>query len=98
MEKCSYCVQRIRQATIDAEKENRAVADYEILTACKAACPAQAIVFGDLNDDKSVVRRWRDSPLNYGLLEDLNTNPRTTYLAAVRNPNPALEPAAKEAK
>jgi molybdopterin-containing oxidoreductase family iron-sulfur binding subunit len=92
MEKCSYCVQRIRHAEIDSDKENRPIKDGEILTACQAACPTGAIVFGDLNDAKSEVLRWKETPLNYGLLEDLNTNPRTTYLAALRNPNPDLEP------
>jgi molybdopterin-containing oxidoreductase family iron-sulfur binding subunit len=87
MEKCSYCVQRIRHAEINAQKENRPVFDGEILTACQAACPAEAIVFGDLNDPKSKVKAWKDSPLNYGLLADLNTEPRTTYLAALRNPS-----------
>jgi MoCo/4Fe-4S cofactor protein with predicted Tat translocation signal len=97
MEKCTYCVQRIRRAEIDSQVEHRGIADGEILTACQAACPAQAIVFGDLNQDgregrpHSIVRQWHDSPLNYALLADLNTNPRTTYLAAVRNPNPELE-------
>jgi Fe-S-cluster-containing dehydrogenase component len=97
MEKCSYCVQRIRRAEIDAEVADRPIADGEILTACQAACPAQAIVFGDINQDGrqgrplSEVRAWKDTPLNYGLLADLNTEPRTTYLAALRNPNPELE-------
>jgi molybdopterin-containing oxidoreductase family iron-sulfur binding subunit len=91
MEKCSYCVQRIRHAEIEAQKEGRPVADGEILTACQAACPAGAIVFGDINDPKSEVKRWKESPLNYALLADLNTRPRTTYLAALRNPNPELE-------
>jgi molybdopterin-containing oxidoreductase family iron-sulfur binding subunit len=91
MEKCSYCVQRIRRAEIDAQVEGRRVADGEILTACQAVCPAQAIVFGDLNDKASTVRKWADSPLDYALLAELNTHPRTTYLAALRNPNPELE-------
>jgi molybdopterin-containing oxidoreductase family iron-sulfur binding subunit len=93
MEKCSYCVQRIRQAEIDADRESRPIVDGEVITACQAACPAQAIVFGDLNDPKSAVAEWHSSPLNYGLLADLNTKPRTTYLAALRNPNPELESA-----
>ncbi len=91
MEKCTYCVQRIRRAEIDSDVEGRAIVDGEILTACQAACPTRAIVFGDINDAHSEVRRLKDSPLDYGLLEDLNTVPRTTYLASVRNPNPKLE-------
>jgi molybdopterin-containing oxidoreductase family iron-sulfur binding subunit len=91
MEKCSYCVQRIRHADIDSQKEGRRIFDGEVLTACQAACPAGAIVFGDLNDPKSEVKRLKELPLHYGLLEELNTRPRTTYLAALRNPNPELE-------
>ncbi len=91
MEKCTYCVQRIRQADIDSQKEGRPIRDGDILTACQAACPAGAIVFGDIRDLQSKVVKWKQSPLNYALLGDLNTRPRTTYLAALRNPNPALE-------
>jgi len=91
MEKCSYCVQRIQEAKIEAEKENRAVRDGEVLTACQAACPANAIVFGDMNDRGSVVAGLKNEPRNYALLGELNTRPRTTYLAAVRNPNPEIE-------
>jgi molybdopterin-containing oxidoreductase family iron-sulfur binding subunit len=91
MEKCSYCVQRIRRAEIDTQTEDRRLADGEVLTACQAACPVQAIVFGDMNDPKSKVKQWKASPLHYGLLADLNTNPRTTYLAALTNPNPEIE-------
>ena len=91
MEKCSYCVQRIRAAEIESQKEERPIFDGEILTACQAACPAHAIVFGDIADRKSEVRQWKDSPLHYALLANLNTAPRTTYLAALRNPNPELE-------
>jgi molybdopterin-containing oxidoreductase family iron-sulfur binding subunit len=90
MEKCSYCVQRIRHAEIDAANEGRSILDGEILTACQAACPAQAIVFGDMNNRASQVARWKESPLHYALLADLNTEPRTTYLAALHNPNPKL--------
>jgi MoCo/4Fe-4S cofactor protein with predicted Tat translocation signal len=90
MEKCTYCVQRINAAKIEAEKENRAVADGEVVTACQAACPTRAIVFGDQNDRGSRVAKLKAEPLNYGMLEDLNTRPRTTYLAAVRNPNPEM--------
>jgi molybdopterin-containing oxidoreductase family iron-sulfur binding subunit len=91
MEKCTYCVQRIRYAVIEAEKEERPVRDGEILTACQAACPAQAILFGDLSHEDSAVARWKKSPLNYSLLAELNTLPRTTYLAALRNANPEME-------
>ena len=91
MEKCSYCVQRIRHAEIDAEIEHRPIFDGEILTACQAACPAQAIVFGNMKDNRSKVKEGKESPLHYALLADLNTQPRTTYLAALRNPNPAIE-------
>jgi molybdopterin-containing oxidoreductase family iron-sulfur binding subunit len=90
MEKCTYCVQRINGAKIDARREGRELKDGEIRTACQQACPAEAISFGDLNDEAAEVRRWKASPLTYGLLEDLGTRPRTTYLAKLGNPNPAL--------
>ena len=91
MEKCTYCIQRITHARIDAEEQKRKVRDGEVQTACQQACPAEAIVFGDLNDAGSRVAKLKASERNYGLLEELNTRPRTTYLAAVRNPNPELE-------
>jgi MoCo/4Fe-4S cofactor protein with predicted Tat translocation signal len=91
MEKCTYCIQRITHARIDAEEQNRKVRDGEVQTACQQACPAEAIIFGDLNDPNSRVAKLKASERNYGLLEELNTRPRTTYMAAVRNPNPELE-------
>ncbi len=91
MEKCTYCVQRIQEAKITAEKEDRAVADGEIQTACQQVCPTQAIVFGNLNDTGSRVAQLKAEKRNYGLLANLNTRPRTTYLAKLRNPNPELE-------
>lgn len=113
MEKCTYCVQRIRAAEIEAEKRTVAererrrkdgldpdavevwrearVRDGEVVTACQAACPAGAIVFGDLNDPNSAVARLKAEPLEYGLLAELNTQPRTTYLAELRNPNPGIK-------
>jgi molybdopterin-containing oxidoreductase family iron-sulfur binding subunit len=90
MEKCTYCLQRITRARIEAEKQGRRIRDGEVVTACQAACPTQAIVFGDLNDEKSAVQRAKRSPLAYDLLAELNTRPRTGYQARVLNPNPDL--------
>ncbi len=97
MEKCTYCTQRIAAARIEVEKERARtgngelrIADGDVVTACQAACPTQAIVFGDLNDPNSLVNQLKGEPTNYTLLDELNTRPRTTYLAEIRNPNPTL--------
>jgi Fe-S-cluster-containing dehydrogenase component len=90
MEKCTYCVQRINATRIQAQKEQRLIHDGEVVTACQQACPTGAIIFGNINDARSQVTKMKATPLNYGLLAELNTRPRTTYLARLRNPNPAL--------
>lgn len=90
MEKCTYCVQRISSARIEAKNEKRKIRDGEVKTACQSACPSQAIYFGDISDPTSMVSKIKAEKRNYGLLEELNTKPRTTYLGKVVNPNPAL--------
>jgi MoCo/4Fe-4S cofactor protein with predicted Tat translocation signal len=96
MEKCTYCIQRITRSRIDAEtaavRENREfkIEDGSLQTACQQSCPADAIVFGNINDPNSRVAKLKAHDRNYGLLADLNTRPRTTYLAEIRNPNPEL--------
>jgi len=91
MEKCTYCVQRITQGRIDAERSEQPIKDGQVQTACQQSCPANAIIFGNINDPNSAVAKLKAQPRNYGLLADLNTRPRTTYLAEVRNPNPELQ-------
>ncbi len=91
MEKCTYCVQRIRHAEIRAQAEGRPVRDGEVVTACQAVCPTKAIVFGNINDQTSEIAKLKADPLNYDLLAELNTRPRTSYLAAIRNPNPEIK-------
>lgn len=90
MEKCTYCIQRINEARITAEEEDRPIRDGEVVTACQQVCPSEAIVFGNINDKKSAVAKLKAEPHNYSLLAELNTKPRTTYLAKVNNPNPEL--------
>jgi molybdopterin-containing oxidoreductase family iron-sulfur binding subunit len=90
MEKCTYCIQRISAARIQSKLEDRKIRDLEIRTACQQACPAEAIVFGDLNDPASRVVQLKKHSLNFAMLGELNTRPRTTYLAKLRNPSPAL--------
>jgi Fe-S-cluster-containing dehydrogenase component len=90
MEKCTYCVQRINQARIEAETERRKIRDGEIQTACQQVCPTRAIAFGDINDVDSKVARWKEQPTNYAILDELGTRPRTSYLAKVTNPSSQL--------
>jgi MoCo/4Fe-4S cofactor protein with predicted Tat translocation signal len=90
MEKCTYCIQRISGARIAEKRDGQPLMDGQLVTACQQACPTRAIIFGDLNDPNSEVRRLKESPLNYGVLAELNTRPRTTYLARITNPHPKL--------
>ncbi|MCB0156222.1 MAG: 4Fe-4S dicluster domain-containing protein, partial [Anaerolineae bacterium] len=91
MEKCTYCVQRISEARIEAKKEGRDIRDGEVRTACQQACPTQAIVFGNIKDPNSQVAKLKAQERNYGLLTELNTKPRTTYLSKITNPNQDVE-------
>ena len=96
MEKCTYCVQRINHARIDAKEAaigtnaKPTIADGSLQTACQQACPSRAIVFGDINDPASRVSLLKHDPCNFGVLSELGTQPRTTYLARIRNPHPDL--------
>jgi molybdopterin-containing oxidoreductase family iron-sulfur binding subunit len=91
MEKCTYCVQRISRGRIEAEKRGERLRDGEVVTACQAACPTGAIVFGDLNDPKSRIREKKSSPLAYDLLAELNTRPRTGYEGRLTNKNEQMD-------
>ncbi len=90
MEKCTFCTQRISQARIEAEKDGRRIADGEVVTACQSVCPTNAIVFGDQNDPLSKVAALKQDKRNYNLLNELNTQPRTTYMSALKNMNPEM--------
>jgi len=92
MEKCTYCVQRISGARIEAKKEDREIRDGDVVTACQQACPASAIVFGNINDAESAVTKRKADPRHYALLGALNTKPRTSYLAKLTNPNTDVPP------
>lgn len=87
MEKCTYCTQRISIARIEAEKDGRKIRDGEVVTACQAVCPTDAIIFGDMNDPESQVAKSKKDHRDYKLLNELNTQPRTTYLAGLKNQN-----------
>ncbi len=97
MEKCTYCVQRVREAQREAAVQNRNVRDGDVQTACQQVCPANAIVFGDINNPNAPVSVLKRQPNRYEVLEEINTKPRTSYMGLVRNPNPALAPAAPAA-
>ena len=103
MEKCTYCTQRISAARIEAEKDDRPVRDGEVVTACQSACPTNAIVFGNMHDETSQIAKTKQDHRNYSLLNhELNTQPRTSYLAGVSNPNKEMpdykEPAKEESE
>src|SRR6185312_13033324 len=86
MEKCTYCIQRIHRATIAKRAEGSDVKDGDIVTACQQACPTQAIIFGNLLERAAKVTELHNSPRAYGVLdEELDTRPRTKYLAKIRN-------------
>ena len=90
MEKCTYCIQRIRTAQTAADRDDRKLRDGEVVTACQQSCPTQAIIFGNRNDRDSAVAKRKATPIDYVLLDELNTLPRTSYSAIIRNPNPAI--------
>jgi MoCo/4Fe-4S cofactor protein with predicted Tat translocation signal len=98
MEKCTYCIQRISRARITAKDENRDIADGDVKTACQQVCPADAIVFGNINDPESKVSRIKKMNRRYELLAELNVQPRTSYMAKIRNPNPKLEPTGESSR
>ena len=87
MEKCNYCLQRINESRIDADRENREIKDGEVITACQQACPSQAIVFGNINDKSSRVAKLKELETKFTVLDSLNTKPRTSYMTKLTNPN-----------
>jgi Fe-S-cluster-containing dehydrogenase component len=91
MEKCSYCVQRIQEAKIASRRNNRPLRDGDIKTACQQACASGCIVFGDLNDQTSRVAKLEKLDRQYKVLPEIGTQPRTSYLAKIRNPNPEMQ-------
>jgi len=93
MEKCSYCVQRIAAARSERNLNGEQIQDGDVVTACQQVCPSEAIHFGDLNDEGSVIRKKHENDRAYAMLAELNNKPRTAYLAAIRNPHPDLAPA-----
>jgi molybdopterin-containing oxidoreductase family iron-sulfur binding subunit len=95
MEKCTYCLQRIEAAKIEADKENRIVRDGDIVTACQQACPTDAILFGNINDPNSRVSQRKQSPRSYAVIGQIGFRPRTSYIAEVLNPNPAVATASE---
>jgi molybdopterin-containing oxidoreductase family iron-sulfur binding subunit len=97
MEKCTYCVQRIEAARIDAKMAERPLKDGDIRTACQQTCPTQAITFGDIRDPGSQVNQRKQNSRNYVLLAELGNKPRTSYLARIRNPHPELAEKSGEA-
>jgi molybdopterin-containing oxidoreductase family iron-sulfur binding subunit len=91
MEKCTYCIQRVQNVKIQTRSEGRAIEDGELQTACQAACPTQAIIFGDIKDTTTEVAKSQADPRAYAMLSELNIKPRTLYLARVRNTHPRLK-------
>jgi molybdopterin-containing oxidoreductase family iron-sulfur binding subunit len=96
IEKCTYCVQRLEAAKINQRRVARddasklRIAADSVKTACQASCPAEAIMFGDLANEKSTVNVWKENPRNYQVLKYLGIRPRTSYLARIRNVNPEM--------
>jgi len=97
MEKCSFCIQRIKRVEAEAKREDRTIKDGEMRTACEQVCPTEAIRFGNINEHQSRVVQLKAQDRSYELLAELNVRPRNSYLARIRNPNPKLEQSPVEA-